>query len=394
MMKKIKNICFTSILCVFIFLGYTITLADQFVEERRNFFRDNVFVGEGDIAGVLHVHDREDEHIHAHSLELEWYIFPFGIWFYNISSDFIAVSQEEFTLWTEQFPGEGGTRNIREATIRSFVDDFNLTPEDLINEMLRFHTMEEVESWINSERERFGSDSEAYQSARRFTTTSINAIFSNDMQEIQANFPGYSIIYNNQVFSPEWVMDNMYRAIHEKQLPMEEILRIVGLVGFNLRADFLLERMDILISYSPDLGEVRLQPLDMTIERFVDTLENLDQRIMIRRNGNFIHIPLTDQQPIITAGRTLVPLRAVMEHLGFTVDWIEQDSRAVLTLDNQTVQVQIDNDQMQVGENIVILDVPAQLINGRTMVPVRAIAEATDFTVDWLAHERIVDITF
>ena len=367
-------------------------------EESRNFFRDNVFVGEGDIAGARHIHDREDEHIHAHSLELDWYIYAFGLHFYTIPTTYIhLIEHDNWILWRDQFPGFGGSRDLREFTLRSFIEEFNLTPQDLIfiTEELTGITMEEFEIRAINDRERFGYHIDSsYWTSRSSTPRAMHAIFSNDMQEIQANFPGHSIIYNNQVFSPEWVMDNMYRAIHEKQLPMDEILRIVGLVGFSLRPDFLLERMDVLLSYSPDLAEVILQPSGMTLERFVDTLESIYQLVRIHVNGNNIHIPFTEQQPVIIDDRTLVPLRAVMEHLGFTVDWEEDEQLVTLTLGDSIVHVQINNYNMQVNNNTVIIDVPPQLINERTMVPVRAIAEATGFTVDWDGNNRIVHISY
>ena len=119
------------------------------------------------------------------------------------------------------------------------------------------------------------------------------------------------------------------------------------------------------------------------------------EEIRIRADQTFIPIPADDQQPVLIEGCTLVPLRAVMENLGFTVDWQEAEGLVTLTMGaNHTIQVQIDNLTMQVNGISVALDVPPQLINGRTMVPVRAIAEATGFTVDWRWQDRIVDITF
>ena len=119
----------------------------------------------------------------------------------------------------------------------------------------------------------------------------------------------------------------------------------------------------------------------------------------IRINGEFINI--ADQQPVIVGGRTLVPLRGVMEQLGFDVDWCSNTQTATLHRNGQTpdeIRVTIGSPTMSVCAEgspeirNVGLDVPAQIMNNRTMVPLRAISEATGFQVDWDGVNRIADI--
>ena len=117
-----------------------------------------------------------------------------------------------------------------------------------------------------------------------------------------------------------------------------------------------------------------------------------EQAIRIRVDGEFINTG--DQPPVIVDGRTLVPLRVVMERLGFTVNWNDTHRSAFMFMSDISITVQIDNHIMSIpgrGPG-VRLDVPPQIINGRTMVPVRAISEATGFDVDWDGVSRIVDI--
>ena len=47
---------------------------------------------------------------------------------------------------------------------------------------------------------------------------------------------------------------------------------------------------------------------------------------------------------------------------------------------------------MTVGDKEISLDVEAQLINGRTLVPLRAISEAMDLNVDWNGTTKIVNV--
>jgi len=112
----------------------------------------------------------------------------------------------------------------------------------------------------------------------------------------------------------------------------------------------------------------------------------------IRINGEFVYVPADDQAPVIIDGRTLVPLRAVMEALGFEVLWVAEKQMIFLDRPGYSISVQPNNDTMVVNLEMITLDVPPQIMNDRTMVPVRAISEATGMRVSWDSENLIVDI--
>jgi len=90
-----------------------------------------------------------------------------------------------------------------------------------------------------------------------------------------------------------------------------------------------------------------------------------------------------DQQPTLVDGRTLVPARGVFEALGFEVYWEQATSTAVLT--NATHQIRITVGQTTFFTNGIPhqLDVPAQLIGGRTMIPLRLPLESVGIELGW-----------
>lgn len=90
-----------------------------------------------------------------------------------------------------------------------------------------------------------------------------------------------------------------------------------------------------------------------------------------------------EQQPVLQDDRTLVPLRAIFEALNAHVKWIEDSQTAVAEKRSNYISIQIGNKEMYKNGSPIPLEVPAQLINGRTMVPLRAVAEALDATVEW-----------
>lgn len=91
----------------------------------------------------------------------------------------------------------------------------------------------------------------------------------------------------------------------------------------------------------------------------------------------------TDTPPTIVSGRTLVPMRAIFEALGADVEWDNESRTATGIRGNTIVSVQIDNTIAYVNGVAYILDVPAQIINSRTMVPARFVSEAMGCTVTW-----------
>lgn len=118
-----------------------------------------------------------------------------------------------------------------------------------------------------------------------------------------------------------------------------------------------------------------------------------------------------DVPPQIIENRTMVPMRAIFEALGAEVEWYE-NTRTVgaskYSDDNNRVRIilPIGSGEMQkslewVGQdaaevlekNTVTLDVPAQIIDGRTLVPIRAISEAFDCDVEWDGENQTVIIT-
>lgn len=100
-----------------------------------------------------------------------------------------------------------------------------------------------------------------------------------------------------------------------------------------------------------------------------------------------------DVEPTLLDGRTLVPVRAIFEALGATVHWDDASQTAIAQKDGTEIRITIGEKQMLKNGLIVPLDVGAVLIDGRTLVPVRAIAESFECSVEWLDATQTVKIT-
>jgi len=100
-----------------------------------------------------------------------------------------------------------------------------------------------------------------------------------------------------------------------------------------------------------------------------------------------------DQPPVLLNDRTLVPVRAIFEELGAVVMWNDSTQTALAVKDDLQITIKIGVDVMMANDKEIALDVPAQLINDRTLVPLRAIAEALGNNVEWIEETQTVNIT-
>lgn len=110
--------------------------------------------------------------------------------------------------------------------------------------------------------------------------------------------------------------------------------------------------------------------------------------------------PMTfDVSPQIIEGRTMVPMRTVFEKLGFEVEWFQytQAIRAYnaerkITVEMTVGDAKVLSDDATYGKKELTADVVPQIVEGRTLVPLRIVAEATGYKVEWNGEAKRVDI--
>ena len=92
---------------------------------------------------------------------------------------------------------------------------------------------------------------------------------------------------------------------------------------------------------------------------------------------------IMDVAPYIKAGRTYVPVRYLGEALGANVQWDEATKTVTLTKADKTVVLVIGSTIAKVNGADVQMDVAPEIVNGRTMLPARWVAEGLGFVVVW-----------
>jgi hypothetical protein len=121
--------------------------------------------------------------------------------------------------------------------------------------------------------------------------------------------------------------------------------------------------------------------------------------IDVQLNGQ--NIDFTDENgnevnPQIVNNRTMVPMRKIFEELGATINWIPESKTIIANKDNTTIKLQINNKIAECITNGVIkqiqLDSEPLILNNRTLVPVRFIAESLNKQVGWDSSNNTVII--
>lgn len=103
-----------------------------------------------------------------------------------------------------------------------------------------------------------------------------------------------------------------------------------------------------------------------------------------------------DLPPVIKADRTLIPVRAITQGMGASVEWDEKNQIIVIERGDVKVTLVIGDSRLRIEEDGVVrymeMDIPAQLHSNRTFVPLRFIAEALGGRVNYDDETGDIDV--
>lgn len=102
--------------------------------------------------------------------------------------------------------------------------------------------------------------------------------------------------------------------------------------------------------------------------------------------------PGRDTVPVIINNRTLVPIRAIIESLGGNISWESKEKKVTIDYKEIKIEMVIGFEEMTVNQKVFINDVAPQIINGRTYMPLRFLLENLGFKVKWDGAEKTVTI--
>ena len=128
----------------------------------------------------------------------------------------------------------------------------------------------------------------------------------------------------------------------------------------------------------------------MALAIIIPNVIRADNPITVTVDGQ--PVAFVDQEPVIIDGYVLAPVRGVFAQMGFTVNWNSVQRTAILSMDDTVIIIPIAGNTFTVNGATVIPPVPQRVINGRLMLPLRAIAEAVGGRADWDSTNRVAMI--
>ena len=109
--------------------------------------------------------------------------------------------------------------------------------------------------------------------------------------------------------------------------------------------------------------------------------------IILKINSNYIIIngekQDLDVSPRIYKSRTYVPIRKVVEALGASVEWINSEKKVIIRSEEAEIVMEINNTDFLINGETYVNDVAPIIVENRTLLPIRAIAEALNCEVEW-----------
>lgn len=98
--------------------------------------------------------------------------------------------------------------------------------------------------------------------------------------------------------------------------------------------------------------------------------------------------------PVIQNGRTLVPIRAIVEAMGGTVEWNESEQKVTLNAGGHNVQMTLGQKEFIVDGTKKEMDIAPSTINDRTMLPIRFVTENVGCRIEWIGSTQEIIIVF
>ena len=184
-------------------------------------------------------------------------------------------------------------------------------------------------------------------------------------------------------------------------------------VDVNVKADtqyyYMIRKVEAEASYDPDTYEVIDEAVGDPGESLpvmtgnIVTKDTQRQFILMKIakdtmqvNENTVEIdPGRGTTPLVVDSRTLVPIRAIIETMGGTVGWdASAPDDIALSAYGHNIKMVVDSDSIVVDGETKGIDVPPQVINSRTMVPVRFVAENVGCNIQWIGSTQEIIIVF
>ena len=224
--------------------------------------------------------------------------------------------------------------------------------------------------------------SETYESVPKGNGTSIfqNGKISRDSFE-----PFYDVAYEVKVgeYINNFGKYMVYKS-NDRLYFSNDGIYFVPVLPADRKASNYMSSMKKINLYVNDNSVIINDAISIPINELIQELESY-KTMYVQLHNTILSM---EQPPIVEHDRTLVPMRFLFEQMGADVEWDGSVQAATATLNDTAVTFAINDTEAEVNSTSVSMDVPARLINGKTMVPLRFLSEELGYTVTWDEETR------
>ncbi len=185
------------------------------------------------------------------------------------------------------------------------------------------------------------------------------------------------------------------KAISEQIELNKSIEKVSGEIHFRYSFINNLSYLKSIVTAINSTSAVSTAAVETTTEAVTEAataadIVNNTGEIMVIADGQIVEF---DQQPVIQESRTLVPFRKIFEALGADVYWNNDTQQVRAVKDDIEISFVIGEKVLLINQkDTIIMEVAPQIMEGRSMVPLRAVSEALGADVDWNDEQRIITI--
>lgn len=237
----------------------------------------------------------------------------------------------------------------------------------------------------------------------------INGLMNNGNNVDNTVYSGYYYIQDNEYSfyfdGPdskmegtigEWdnginIVSNNIKSKSEHDIPSD----VISLLNYKISADEIAEilrkdgRCEVVKVYKGGVAFENYANANDPTDNMSASKVDKSEGISVLLNGKKLDFT---QSPVIENGTTLVPMRAIFEAMGATVDWNNDTKTVTSVKGDTTISLTLNKNTATVNGKEISLAVPAKLINENTMVPLRFVSESLGADVNWNGESRTITI--
>ena len=231
---------------------------------------------------------------------------------------------------------------------------------DIVFKIYDFYKQQDNQISINGDE--FKSVSYEYESLRGFQT---------------ANFGEWNVNCFKDFIS--FSGDNIYHLIIKRPDDIKPLSALSGPITVYEYGEDIIIEWGTHLTY-PKKEDIKGYRLRVPKQPVYDELERLKSAPYVSLNNTILAF---EEPPVIEDGNMLVPMRFLFEQMGAEVAWDNDTQTATVMQNNDNISFQINNATATVNDVPKTMNVPAKLVNDKTMVPIRFLSENLGYTVDW-----------